>query len=86
MPSPKKLNERTAKMTKRPGSRSQGRLRTTLTCCASWSNTPQLAMGGWIPSPRKLKAVSARIIPGTERVAMTMMWLSVLGIKWRKMT
>ena len=52
----------------------------------SCSITPQLMAGGRRPSPRKLRPVSARIIPGMARVAVAMMWLLMAGTMWRRMT
>ena len=43
--------------------------------CASCSSTPQLTTGGRRPRPRKLSAVSARIIAGIASVTEAMMWL-----------
>ena len=43
--------------------------------CASCSSTPQLTTGGRSPRPRKLSAVSARIIAGIASVTEAMMWL-----------
>ena len=54
--------------------------------CASLSSTPQLIAGERRPIPRKLSAVSPRIMPGIASVAEAMMWLRKDGIRWRNMT
>ena len=56
-----------------------------LRSCACCRSTPQLNAGGCIPRPRKLNAVSPRIIPGIESVSCTMMKLRNDGSRWRKM-
>src|SRR5205814_10403666 len=58
MPSPMKLNARTATMTAKDGIRSHGEITNAWMFCASWSRTPQLIAGGRKPSPRKLNDVS----------------------------
>src|SRR4029450_341336 len=58
---------------------------TTLMSVASLSSTPHEVMGGRRPNPRKLKAVSARIIEGMESVAEAMRWLMKPGSRWRPM-
>ena len=52
---------------------------------ASCSSTPQLIAGERRPRPRKLSAVSLRIIPGIASVSAAMMWLRKEGTMWRKM-
>ena len=69
--------------TQRPGASSQGAVASVRMFCASCSSVPQETMGAWRPSPRKLSAVSARIMPGMARVAAAMMWLVKLGTMWR---
>lgn len=44
----------------------------------------QLVMGGLKPRPRKLNAVSPRIIAGIESVAVAIKWLMNPGTRWRK--
>ncbi len=53
--------------------------------CASFSSTPQLVIGGRRPRPRKLSAVSPRIIAGIDSVADAIRWLMKPGIRWRPM-
>ena len=67
------------------GQSSQGSCIRACTFCASLSSTPQLVMGVLIPSPRKLSAVSPRIIEGMVSVAITSTWLMVLGKRCRVM-
>ena len=43
-------------------------------------------IGGIRPRPRKDSAVSAMIMTGIASVTEAMMWLSIDGIMWRKMT
>ncbi|MND01328.1 hypothetical protein D3C83_202770 [compost metagenome] len=52
---------------------------------ASFSSTPHEVMGGRRPRPRKLSAVSARIIEGMVRDADAMRWLVKFGRRWRAM-
>ncbi|GAI98502.1 unnamed protein product, partial [marine sediment metagenome] len=47
---------------------SQRFMYTVFTFCAACRSTPQLTTGGRSPRPRKLRAVSPRIIFGTARV------------------
>ena len=70
-PSPKKLKVSTVTTTKRPGIKSQGCEITLCKLCASFNKVPQLTAGGCIPKPKKLKAVSPNIIPGTDKVKLT---------------
>ena len=44
---------------------------------------PQLAVGGWTPSPRKLSPDSTRMAPATPSVAEMSTGASVLGRMWR---
>jgi hypothetical protein len=37
----------------------------------SWIMFPQLGVGGWTPTPRKLSALSSRMFPAIESVANT---------------
>ena len=73
MPSPMKLNARTATMTAKDGMRSHGEITNAWMFCASWSSTPQLIAGGRKPSPRKLNDVSLMMIAGIARVVAAMM-------------
>ena len=43
--------------------------------CASCKSTPQLTAGGCMPNPKKLNAVSPRIMPGIIKVRVTIRWL-----------
>ena len=52
---------------------------------ASFNSTPQLTIGARRPKPRKLSAVSPKIISGIDSVAEAMMWLAKLGMRWRPM-
>ena len=45
---------------------------------------PQLACGGWTPSPRKDRLASYMISEGMFMVATTMMVDRQLGMRWRK--
>ena len=65
---------------------SHGMATTESTLWASCSRTPQLIAGARSPMPRKLSAVSARIMLGTASVAAAMMWLMNDGSMWRKIT
>src|SRR5688572_8784662 len=49
------------------------------------SMLPQLAVGGWTPSPRKLADASRMMAWPTPRVAATMTGANVFGRTWRKM-
>ena len=86
IPSPRKLKSKTAMTTAIPGYISQGCSRITVICCASRMSAPQLTIGGTMPNPKKLSAVSPYIMPGTLRAAVMVMWLAALGIIWMKMT
>ena len=46
---------------------------------ASLAIEPQLAIGDWIPSPRKLRNASAKIADGTVKVIWTIIRPIVLG-------
>jgi hypothetical protein len=50
------------------------------------SRLPQLGVGGWMPRPRKLNVVSARMAAPASSVAETMSGASELGKRWRSMT
>src|SRR5690606_9239461 len=70
-PSPTKLNISTATSKNRPGVSIQGCTAMLRTFCASCISVPQLTAGGRMPRPRKLRAVSARIMPGIASVRWT---------------
>ena len=60
IPSPSRLKPKTVKKMAKPGNQvSHGASR--MNCMPKFSIDPQLAAGGWIPRPRKLRAASARI-------------------------
>ena len=46
---------------------------------------PQLATGGWMPRPRKLKTDSSRITLPTDRVVATRIGDIAFGRIWRNM-
>ena len=75
-------------MTSSAGNRSQGWSATDSTFCAPCSSTPQLTAGGRSPTPRKLSAVSPRIIEGMRLEALTIRWLANAGSmcrnNWRR--
>src|SRR3712207_8093347 len=54
--------------------------------CELASMLPQEGAGGWMPRPRKLSAVSARIAPPTESAAATSTGPATLGATWRSST
>jgi hypothetical protein len=62
-----------------PGIITQGLRPSVSSVVASLSRTPQLTIGGWMPSPRKLNAPSARISSGMVMVRITITWLSTFG-------
>jgi hypothetical protein len=66
-----KLKARMEMATKKPGIINHGYNSKTWVFWACWSKTPQLVKGGRSPNPKKLRADSARIIEGIERVAIT---------------
>ena len=82
-PSPRKLNDRIIATTNSPGSSSHGVATIALTFCAAFNSTPQLMAGGCRPMPRKLSAVSPRIIHGIASVPDAMTWLRNDGTRWR---
>ena len=82
MPSPKKLKARTVRNSINPGSTATHQAVSKLRWPA-FKIIPQLVTVG-SPSPMKLSAASARMTPGIDRVAITMMGLMTLGIRWRK--
>src|SRR6266496_4087845 len=85
-PSPRKLKASTALAMNTTGMSSHGKCANVWMFCASCSNVPQLTNGGRMPIPRKVSAVSARIMPGTASVETTMMWPETAGIRcWKTM-
>ena len=58
-----------------PGTSTQGASATARISCASDSDTPQLMAGARRPRPKKLREVSAMMIPGILNVVEAMMWL-----------
>ena len=91
-PSPKKLNAKTDKIINKPGIINHGASWRARKFCARWSITPQLTIGGWIPKPKKLRALSPRINIGTLIVSTTIIrqipsrndwhWLRQAEEKW----
>ncbi len=55
----------------------------TLTLFASVSRMPQLVIGGRQAETEEAHAVSPRIIPGMEIVAVAMRWDMKPGTRWR---
>ena len=49
---------------------------------ASLARVPQLALGTWIPMPKKLKNASWNMAEGIRNVTVTMMEPMLLGIRW----
>src|SRR5690625_1159595 len=84
-PSPTKLNATTATTTAMPGSSSHGAFATTLTLCASCSSAPRDTAGACRPRPKKDSAVSDKIIVGTARDTVAMMWEAKEGSMCREM-
>ncbi len=74
-----------AKRMKGTTNRYHGAKRIARTVLAFCSSVPQLTAGGTSPKPRKLRAVSSKIMPGIFKVAITVTWLIVAGIRWLKM-
>ena len=50
--------------------------------CACCSSTPQLIAGARSPTPRKLSAVSPRIMLGIASVSEAIKWLSTPGTRY----
>ena len=83
-PSPKKLKARTVRKSIIPGSTATHQAVFRL-CWPASKIIPQLDTVG-SPKPIKLKAASARITPGIDNVAIIIIRLVTLGMRWRKMT
>ena len=81
-----KLKARMKNTTAATGHISHGANRMVRSCRASCSITPQLITGSWSPSPRKLSAVSPRIMPGIDRVSDAIRWLITPGITCTNIT
>ena len=71
-PSPMKVKASTVMTTRRAGVSNHGEKAIDWMFCASVRRTPQLKAGGRIPSPKKLRLVSLRIITGTASVKEAM--------------
>src|SRR5215472_16670924 len=77
-PSPMKLIATTVTKIARPGKTAvQGAI--DMSVWASFSMFPQLGVGGWIPSPRNERVLSAMMAVAIPSVAATMMGASALG-------
>jgi len=83
-PSPKKLKARTVRKSMIPGSTATHQAVFRL-CCPASRIIPQLGTVG-SPRPMKLRAASAKITPGIDNVAITIIRLMTLGMRWRNMT
>src|SRR4030067_2578220 len=81
-PSPKKLKARTVRKSMIPGSTATHQA-VSRVCWPDSRIIPQLGTVG-SPKPIKLKAASARITPGMDNVAMMIIRLMTLGIRWRE--
>jgi len=79
MPSPRKLKARTVKKSINPGSTATHQAVSKLRWPA-FKISPQLVTVG-SPNPMKLSAASAKMTPGMDRVAITIMELMTLGMR-----
>ena len=56
----------------------------SIDCVPSAMSTPQLVSGSWIPKPKKLMKLSARITPGIVNVAYTRAGPNTFGTMCRR--
>ena len=78
--SPRRLKLIKAKKMKSPGKKTcSGAMK--MLVAALVNRFPQLGVGGWMPSPRKLSVVSARMAAPASRVAATMSGAREFGNK-----
>src|SRR5262249_12010476 len=82
-PSPNRLKPNTVTKMARPGkSESQGLA--WMKAMLALRSQPQLGVGGWVPSPRKLSVASTMIDVAMPSVVVTMIGARQLGSTWRK--